>query len=467
MANNCKIFTPTKYVKELLDSVGYKSNKSLFDKYVLENSCGDGNVLSEVVDRYIKSALKDDKQLNEIAEGLEKYIYGVELETEHAENCKKNLDHVARKYGIYNVRWNIIEGNYLKQNIGTKFSYIIGNPPYISYRDIEKEERKYLQEKFASCKDGKFDYYYAFIEKSISDMSLNGRMAYIIPSSIYKNVFASNLRKIMKPYVEKIYDYTYQTKFPGTTTSSTILVLKKQHCQVMKYYDVAEKKCISLNKDNFTEKWEFVEKVQNKGTYNFGDYFNVSNTIATLCNEAFLLEDYKVENGFYVLNDDKVERDVVRTAVSRRRGKKMAIIFPYYFKDGKIANYSKEEFELKYPYAVRHLKKFEKKLQDRAADKNAEWFEYGRSQAISKMNEEKLMLPSILTSNVVVTKISRTEIPCAGFIITQKGNLSLDYAKNILESTDFYEYLKRKGIYTTGKSRRLTTKDIAEYTFDM
>ena len=43
MANNCKIFTPIEYVKELLDVIGYKDQ--LYGKSILENSCGDGKIM--------------------------------------------------------------------------------------------------------------------------------------------------------------------------------------------------------------------------------------------------------------------------------------------------------------------------------------------------------------------------------------------------------------------------------------
>ena len=47
MNKKCQVFTPNDYVKELLDSVGYIDN--LYGKKILENSCGDGNILVEVV----------------------------------------------------------------------------------------------------------------------------------------------------------------------------------------------------------------------------------------------------------------------------------------------------------------------------------------------------------------------------------------------------------------------------------
>ena len=74
MANNCKIFTPIEYVKELLDVIGYKDQ--LYGKSILENSCGDGKILIEVVRRYItfcQSVSMDDE---EIKQGLERIFAG-------------------------------------------------------------------------------------------------------------------------------------------------------------------------------------------------------------------------------------------------------------------------------------------------------------------------------------------------------------------------------------------------------
>ena len=47
----CQVFTPENYVDLLLDYIGYNSN--LYGKKILENSCGDGNILSKIVQRYI------------------------------------------------------------------------------------------------------------------------------------------------------------------------------------------------------------------------------------------------------------------------------------------------------------------------------------------------------------------------------------------------------------------------------
>lgn len=468
MANNCRIFTPTEYVNELLDAVGYKGQ--LYGKSILENSCGDGNILVEVVRRYIVSCETNNMTNEEIKSGLEQDICGVELEHVHAVSCKKNLDNMANSFGINGVSWNIIEGDYLRLNLDRQFYYIVGNPPYISYRDIEVEDRKYLKQNFSSCKEGKFDYYYAFIEKSVNELEANGKMAYIIPYSIYKNVFARNLREYIKPYLHKIYDYTYKNKFPGITTSSTILLLQKRKSKHFKYIDVVQGEKFTINKNTLGEKWQFVSIKTLEGKYRFGDYFQVNNTIATLCNKAFLLEKYTKDQMYYILpNGDRIEAEIVKAAVSKKRGKsayKIAIIFPYYYENNELRHYTEKEFEEKFPYATAHLMRYKEDLEKRAADENALWFEYGRSQAITKICEEKLVMPSIASSKINVSLEARDVILCAGYFVTQTGEYTLQQAKKILESQRFYDYLKQIGIFTTGKSRRLTVKDIADYTFE-
>ena len=47
----CQVFTPKEHVQKMLDFVGYTNN--IFGKKVAENSCGDGNILCEIVSRYI------------------------------------------------------------------------------------------------------------------------------------------------------------------------------------------------------------------------------------------------------------------------------------------------------------------------------------------------------------------------------------------------------------------------------
>lgn len=468
MAENCKIYTPKEYVEEVLNAAGYVND--LFGKSVLENSCGVGNILCGITERYIVSSRQTGISLNEIKSGLERDICGTEIDPVSVNECKRKLSLVAEVYNIRDVDWQIFECDYLKHDLGRTFDYIIGNPPYIVYRDIANEDLKYIRDTFPTCKKWKFNYYYAFIEKSVKDLSQDGKMAYIVPYSLYKNVGASLVRDLIKPYLTNIIDYTHSQKFPGIVTSSTILVLQKNPSDAFVYEDVNDRCRYLIQKNQLSSKWLFTDVPNKGGPFVFGEYFKICNAIATLCNEAFILENYEKIDGYYQVGDSFIEEGIVKPAISRKRGRQaldIAIIFPYYYEDGKLRRYTEQEARSKFPQAFSYLNRFREKLDNRASDKVAKWFEYGRSQALSSVLSYKLVLPSIESKKIEATIVSEDTIPIAGFFVTAKGNQhSIEEAKRILESDSFYSYLCTCGIFTTGHSRRISVKDIAAYKFN-
>lgn len=468
MNKKCQVFTPTQNVKVLLDAVGYKSD--VYGKTVIENSCGDGNILKEIVKRYIKDAIRQMKNLDEIKQGLQNDIYGFEIDFEHYNNCICKLNMVARTFEITDVKWNILNEDFLKKKINFKFDFVIGNPPYITYRDLDTKTRTYLKENFNSCKKGKFDYCYAFIEASLSCLKDNGKLAYLIPSSVFKNVFAQELRDMILPDVVKIIDYTTHKLFEKALTSSAILVCKKgTNSQSVNYHDVANGKKYKINKDCFENKWVFTkDNTIDNASRRFGDYFTAAISIATLLNKAYVLKDFSQDEDFIVINDYKIERDLIREGVSPRSlnyNKEELIIFPYSYEGEMLIRYEEDEFAERFPEATKYLISFSKELKARKTDKSTRWFEYGRTQALAHLNQPKLLLSTVVTKEVKVYELSQECIPYSGIYIVPTSNLPLSRAKEILESEDFYEYVKGIGINASGSSLRITAKDVDDFMF--
>ena len=77
MDSRCQQFTSLEIADEMLDLLGYRQN--LYGKTVLENSCGEGDILCLVVKRYIENALEQGYTHDEIVLGLERDIYGAEI----------------------------------------------------------------------------------------------------------------------------------------------------------------------------------------------------------------------------------------------------------------------------------------------------------------------------------------------------------------------------------------------------
>lgn len=462
----CQIFTPPNYVHELLNMVDYNSN--IIGKTILENSCGDGNILIEIVKRYIEDSLRHGLSNESIKIGLERDIYAYEIDAMYYKTCLNKLDCMAFEYGISKVKWNLYNKDYLFNKSPIKFDYIVGNPPYLSYQEIDTDMRDKIRNQFNSCKVGKFDYCFAFIEKSLLQLSATGKFSYLIPGSIFKTVFGASLREKIKVHLISIKDYRNVKVFNDALVKSAIILIDKNKASKhINYVDCNNNINVMLEKSTLNNKWVFNLEQNNMGR-RFGDYFKVSSTIATLCNEAFLLKPGDLNIDEFNINGLFLEKALIRKACSPkslRYNKIQYIIFPYEVNQGNIIRLTDTFLINKYPGIYTYLANYREKLLERKRDKNSNWFEYGRSQALRLMSSKKLLISSIITNRISVYDIDKDEIPYSGLIVTKRkgSKLSLREAKQILESNSFLSYTKSIGVPLNGQSIRITSKDIENY----
>lgn len=456
----CQKFTPLNIVDDMLDMAEYTTN--LMGKKVVENSFGSGHILKSIVRRYIADALDNGVTPEKISSGLENDIYGIELDETLYSNCIIELDEMIRWHGLPAVKWSLYNEDALEWSNPVEFQFIIGNPPYIAYRFIDEDNRIKLKEKYSTCAKGKFDYCYAFIESAIQMLAADGKLVQLIPSNIYKNVFANELRKMLLPQIVSIWEYPDQKMFGSTLTSSSIFLFDKMcTSNDIEYKNITENSTFKISKDSLEGKWIFKNQLEDKKDFvRFGDRFHASIAVATQLNEAFVVPD----------DCNTIEPDILKKAAAPRAlryGKRESIIFPYYYDDeGKINSYTEEQFENNFPIAFLHLSRYKEKLLKRDADPKAKWFEYGRSQALAHLYQNKLLLSTVVTNKVEIYELDDETIPYSGIYITVKDeNYDLNDALHILMSEEFMEYVVSLGISVSGKSKRITCKDINNYEF--
>ena len=141
-----KVYTPESIVDFMLSGLNIKK-----DSRILEPSCGMGAFLSKLENL---SDNVDAYDLDEAALDYDKVHF-------------KNVNYRLKDY------LDVIEGNY---------DFIIGNPPYIRFQDLDEPTRFKLKHMIIG-KSGNPDLYYAFIEKSVSLLKPNGVLCFIIPNT--------------------------------------------------------------------------------------------------------------------------------------------------------------------------------------------------------------------------------------------------------------------------------------------
>lgn len=197
-----QVFTPQWLVSYILDTIGF-TNSTILGKKILEPSFGDGAFLCEAVKRYIDIALQKGRCVNDIADELEKYFYGFELDEMLYNQTIEKLNMIAEdKLGISPLRWeNLrcedallilfdIDGDICETD------FIFGNPPYMTkhnyFKMLEQHQADYLQDirtqfdrdEFVS---GNANMAEIFFSTCFNILIPNGKLALVLPNSWLKN----------------------------------------------------------------------------------------------------------------------------------------------------------------------------------------------------------------------------------------------------------------------------------------
>ncbi|MBD3350929.1 MAG: N-6 DNA methylase [Candidatus Lokiarchaeota archaeon] len=219
--------------------VDSKLNENLFSIKILDPACGVGIFLEEaftcICNKYsfllneLKhyDNLEDVKVLINTIESVlyEKtyeifnHIFGIEIDNLTLKTCKISilvflLNNTSEDYIISNsedykrryiakcwqtISKNIYNDDFLKPKDDIEaFDIIIGNPPYISSKDISRDYKKGLKCDYNTAIK-QFDLYSLFIEQAYNCMKLNGLFGFIIPDSfIGRNHFAPIRRFLLE-----------------------------------------------------------------------------------------------------------------------------------------------------------------------------------------------------------------------------------------------------------------------------
>jgi adenine-specific DNA-methyltransferase len=482
-----QVYTPSWVVDEILDLVDY-CGESILTKRILEPACGDGAFLKEIVKRYILQSQFIGLTSEKIISGLETYIYGIELDEIEYNKCINNLNQIVNELvGINNLKWKIYNQNTLHMYVHLKnqFDFIVGNPPYIRIHNLDINTRNFIKDNFLYS-EGTIDIYLTFFEMAIHMININGKIGYITPNSYLHNSSYNKFRDFLKREkgIHTLIDFKANKIFKGYSTYTAITIIDfDSNKDSFVYKELVDDKIKTVNNISFNElnskDWSFTDRNKeifikslhvDKNTF-ISELFDVQYGLATLRDKIFIgnINECEHNNNLVYFKDNLIELNVLRNCVKGSTYKGIIdnnnkIIFPYKIVSNRYVPIPEDELMKDYPFCYKYFTSNKEELLERDLDKGALWYEYGRSQGLQSINNEKIILSTLVNGKIQFHRLSKDVLMYSGIFITKKNPLTdWKIIEKVLSSEEFYQFIRITGKDFSGGYKSITSKQIKTY----
>lgn len=456
--NHGRVYTPHFLVCIILDYGGYNSPEIL-QKHVIDNSCGNGAFLIEIVNRYCKEYFKTNNNLQFLNYQLETFIHGIELDAKEYASCISNLNKTVESFGLANVRWDIMNADTLTvDKFNGRMDFVFGNPPYVRVHNLEESYDSVKKYRFAE--QGMTDLFIVFFEIGFNMLADNGTMCLITPSSWLCSKAGKNLRDFIKQsnILSGVIDLGHFQPFEATTYT---LISRFQKSNIfteidynifddgnMKERFVAtvsmQEMCIA---DNFylSDKDSLLE-LQKIKTAKSSRYVAVKNGFATLADKIFI-GDFDFDEGTISI-----------LKASTRKWSKC--IYPYDSKGKPLTLNDFSRYGSAYNYLLENKDKLSK---SRDIEDDTYWYLFGRTQALKDVSKMKYAINTIIKdiNSLKLEIVSEGKGLYSGlYILTQ---IDFEIIQQLLYSEDFIKYVKMLKNYKSGGYYTFASKDLEQY----
>lgn len=454
-----QVFTPKDLVKDMLNLVKYKG-KNILKKHIIDNSCGNGAFICEIVKRYINAYLKENGSLLGIETELSKYIHGIDIDENSINECINNLNEIIAKKNIPNVNWDIYTSNALSNTcFNGKMDYVVANPPYVRVHNLEDSYK--LVKKFSFAKNGMTDLFIVFFEIGFNQLNNTGKMVYISPNSYYSSIAGKELRNyiIKEKNLYAIMELGHYTPFAQSTYTSISAFDKSLHLDKIKFYKY----------NSITQKPKFIRNIP-YSEFIVNDNFifvdaKFQNTFSSIYNINTDNSDISVKNAFATLNDsifikDNFEfKENVIDILKISTGEWKKCIFPYTTSSKPIKFENIKDEKLK-----KYFNDNKQLLQKRSIDNNVPWYCFGRTQAISDVSKNKIAINTTIKDfdSIKLNLVPAGSGLYSGLYITSNKH-SFDEIKNAIYSNEFLEYIKALNKCKSGGYFTFSSSDLKKY----
>lgn len=193
-----EVFTRRWVVETMLDLAGYTVEKNLAELRVVEPSLGSGAFMTVLVERLLDSAAAHGVEAGDLGDCLR----GYEISEASVKSCRANVRTILQAHGTAPEtighlldQW-ILKRDYLLDTTAEGVDLVIGNPPYIRYDDIPREQYSLYQDRWKTL-TGRSDIFVAFWEKALSSLRPGGVASFICADRWMHNTYGRKLRGLV------------------------------------------------------------------------------------------------------------------------------------------------------------------------------------------------------------------------------------------------------------------------------
>lgn len=316
--------------------------------------------------------------------------------------------------------------SFLSVPTSEQYDVVIGNPPYIRWKNIEPELKVELESNTLWNRyfNSLCDYLFIFILKSIEHLTEEGELIFICTEYWMNTTHSLSLRNYMceHGYIEEIYHFKEAPLFEKVTASFIIFkfVKSKNRKATINLYRYNKERGVPTKEEldsrscfNFevipqfqiNSRWILAtESVQNRlklledkckrtdnlfsfEFYRIGEFCDIGNGMVSGLDIAFQIKDTSDLN----TAEKAVLIDVLKAKDLNAYMNKS--ITKYIFIQENISN---EEFAIKYPHFVTHFSPYLKKLEERYNyNKQIPYWEFvfPRNQKLFERKEPRIFIP--------------------------------------------------------------------------
>lgn len=411
-------FTPDKIAREMVHMIGKPKSAS-----ILEPSAGKGVFLRALTESgyHNLTAIEIDPTLPN--------------ESEHDIECSDFL------------RWKAPH----------TYDVIIGNPPYVRWKNISPVVRDELR-RLNFC-NGLMDILHAFILKSLRVLGDGGEMIFITPDYWLKTHHATRLREELLKYgsIESMKLFGEKRVFEGV--ASSIMIFKFVKSKITRRIKITDmKNNIQFKHDQFDNAtgWDIIPPNNRKHLY----------SIEQACDGSTLGDIVEIGNGM-VSGKDRAFRLEAGTSLSAEEYKKTIKVIKAHSLEKYVHNGHTDYILLTnmdnvraFPNFYKQLKAFKLDLENRYDyNKGTKWYEWSfmRNYDMMRRSRDKILVPC--KERINKKQFVRFAYASGDYYATQdvtmmvknpKVRESIKYILGVLNSDIIFTWLSSKGMLRGG-----------------